>query len=318
MNVMKFYSVIFLCLISSSALPWIAQTRFYELLGVKPSASSAEIRKAYLEKAKQFHPDKFHSKPQEELDTVTKVFQMFKEIYEILSNPALREKYDNGEINESNYFKKWEFYSGTQKTTPDFKRTTYHPDQAREASNSFFLKVSLRMVEDGKFHINIGNYEGAVKSLTTAIEKAPTDLAYFNRGFAYAKLNRHEKAIEDFDNAIRINPKDNQYYLIRGMSYAALKQYDKAIENFNTALDPLFYLPYAERGLAYYELGLYEFAVADLEIFFYMRSSNNGKKDPSTAYYKNILKLSKQKLREQNGHRTFFERCASFFRRKGH
>ena len=309
----KFYIVIFLCFISSSALPWIAQTRFYELLEVKPSASMTEIRKAYLEKAKQSHPDKFHAKSQKEQDTATKTFQMYKEIYEILSSPPLREKYDNGELSESNYFEKWEIYSGTQKVSPDF-RTTYNPTQKRRAPDSLFLKVSLHMIEDGKFHINIGDYEDAIKSLTKAIERIETDLAYFTRGFAYARLNQHERAIEDFDNAVRINPKDNRYYLNRGISYAALQMYDEAIASFNTAIDPLFYLPYAERGLVHYTLGLYEIAEADLETFFYRHKSNGGKKDSSTAYYKNVLKLSKQKLREQKGQLTFLKRCASFFR----
>jgi curved DNA-binding protein CbpA len=60
---------------------------FYEVLGVLPGASPAEIRKAYLSKARDLHPD-IHPdiKPQE--------FALLAEAFRVLSSPDLREAYD--------------------------------------------------------------------------------------------------------------------------------------------------------------------------------------------------------------------------------
>jgi molecular chaperone DnaJ len=68
-----------------------AQRDFYEVLGVKKSATQDEIRKAYRKLARQNHPDANPNDPAAE--------DRFKEIstaYEILSDPEKRKQYDQG------------------------------------------------------------------------------------------------------------------------------------------------------------------------------------------------------------------------------
>jgi tetratricopeptide (TPR) repeat protein len=48
--------------------------------------------------------------------------------------------------------------------------------------------------------------------------------AFNNRGLAYAKLKQFEKAIQDYDQAIELNPKDFNAFNNRGTAYAKLKQ----------------------------------------------------------------------------------------------
>lgn len=77
---------------TSRQLP--ANVRFanshYAILGLYPSASVIEIRKAYRELSKRYHPDTTTLPPQ----TATAKFQRLNEAYAILSNPERRSIYD--------------------------------------------------------------------------------------------------------------------------------------------------------------------------------------------------------------------------------
>ena len=63
---------------------------YYDLLGVHPRASDAEIKKAYRKLAIQWHPDK---NPDSREDAEA-MFKKIAEAYEVLSNPDKRQIYD--------------------------------------------------------------------------------------------------------------------------------------------------------------------------------------------------------------------------------
>ena len=67
----------------------MAQRDFYEILGVKKSASEDEIKKAYRALAKKFHPDK--NKGNKEAENK---FKEISEAYAVLSDKEKREQYD--------------------------------------------------------------------------------------------------------------------------------------------------------------------------------------------------------------------------------
>jgi molecular chaperone DnaJ len=62
---------------------------FYEILGVKESASQEEVKKAYRKLAKQHHPDANLGNPQ-----AAERFKSIGEAYSVLSNPEKRKQYD--------------------------------------------------------------------------------------------------------------------------------------------------------------------------------------------------------------------------------
>ncbi|EAY16904.1 DnaJ domain containing protein [Trichomonas vaginalis G3] len=68
----------------------VVDTKLYDLLGVSPTATDREIKKAFMIKAKELHPDKNRDDPQ-----ATEKFQAVNEAYEILKDPEKRANYDN-------------------------------------------------------------------------------------------------------------------------------------------------------------------------------------------------------------------------------
>jgi DnaJ-class molecular chaperone len=68
----------------------------YAVLGVQPTSTADEIRKAYRKLAKQLHPDLNPGKPEAEAR-----FKSVTAAYDLLSDPEKRGRYDRGEIDES-------------------------------------------------------------------------------------------------------------------------------------------------------------------------------------------------------------------------
>ena len=62
---------------------------FYAVLGVTPGASADEIRQAYRQRARQFHPDASPDDPE-----ASEQFKLVTEAYRVLGTPQLRAAYD--------------------------------------------------------------------------------------------------------------------------------------------------------------------------------------------------------------------------------
>jgi tetratricopeptide (TPR) repeat protein len=100
----------------------------------------------------------------------------------------------------------------------------------------------------------------AVAATLFVAYRANEAVAFYNRGNAYAVKAQHDGAIEDFDQAIRLDPKYTFAFITRGIAYQAKAQYDRAIEDFDQAirLDPKCALALYDRGIAYGAKGQYD------------------------------------------------------------
>ena len=117
----------------------------------------------------------------------------------------------------------------------------------------------------GMIYLEQGEYQLAIDAFDEAIRLDPQDaIAYYNRGIAYNGQGRGDtrgaarfnRAKQDFDQAIRLNPQADAYYN-RGVAYRNLGQYENAIEDFDeaTSLDPQYAEAYYLRGSVYGALG---------------------------------------------------------------
>jgi tetratricopeptide (TPR) repeat protein len=82
----------------------------------------------------------------------------------------------------------------------------------------------------------------------------------------HAALGNRPTAIADYDQVIRLNPKDAQAYYSRGNAYVALQDYPQAIENYDQSirLNAQYAPAYYNRGNVHAALGNKAAAKADL------------------------------------------------------
>ena len=66
----------------------------YDVLGVARDASPSEIKKAFLNKSRVMHPDKWNPSWQKTQEQATKEFQALTEAHEELKDPERRKEYD--------------------------------------------------------------------------------------------------------------------------------------------------------------------------------------------------------------------------------
>jgi tetratricopeptide (TPR) repeat protein len=80
------------------------------------------------------------------------------------------------------------------------------------------------------------DYERAIADFTEAIRFNPKyAAAYYNRGFAYLDKKDYDHAIADYDQVITLNPKLASAYSNRGNAYRAKGALDRASADFDQA-----------------------------------------------------------------------------------
>ncbi|GLB41754.1 putative toxin transport [Lyophyllum shimeji] len=68
---------------------------WYDILGIRSSASTEEVRKAYRRKALETHPDKLDKNASaEDKQRAENKFRRIREAFEVLSDPEKRKQYD--------------------------------------------------------------------------------------------------------------------------------------------------------------------------------------------------------------------------------
>ena len=114
----------------------------------------------------------------------------------------------------------------------------------------------------------IGDAQKAIEQYDAATNLNPRDaMTYVNRGNAKADLGNTDEAIADYDAAIEVNPQCAAAYNNRGNIRAKLDQIVEAIADYDRALelDPQLVEAYTNRGCARADLKLFQEAIADFD-----------------------------------------------------
>jgi S1-C subfamily serine protease len=90
---------------------------------------------------------------------------------------------------------------------------------------------------NGLIQVQKGNYRRAIEYYNQAIRLEPRNAnIYLNRANAQLKLKNYRGALEDYAQAIQINPNFSGVYLSRGSVYQLLKDKNKALQNYDSAI----------------------------------------------------------------------------------
>jgi len=117
---------------------------------------------------------------------------------------------------------------------------------------------------------SIKNYDEAILVLSQCIDqKINTFIAYCMRGNSYLEKNDSKKAINDYTEAIRLNPNIFQPYFSRGSAHFLTGNFDQSISDFlvSAELYPNFYYVYYFLSILYELSGNAEKAKTMMVIF---------------------------------------------------
>ncbi|RKX68104.1 hypothetical protein DRP44_00515 [candidate division TA06 bacterium] len=186
---------------------------YYAILKIPKNATTKEIRNAYLELAKLFHPDKANSITKEGWVSTNDNFALITEAYRVLIDPARRNEYDKklrmgikdeGDVYVEQHFTKIfkeginsigkkEFKKAVEYFKACIKMKPNHPE-----SNSF---LALAIMSSG------GNVNEALKYATKALEqKIDNADLYVNIAIIYKSMGNEEKYKSNIKQALQWNP----------------------------------------------------------------------------------------------------------------
>lgn len=119
----------------------------------------------------------------------------------------------------------------TQKEEPHYNCPAFTNASSTE-------RTSYYMGEGAAF-MRSGNYGAAINSYGCIVQQIDSSYrdAYLNRAAAYVARREFDKALQDYNDAIRLDANFAASYNNRGVVYSATEDYERAVADFNHALN---------------------------------------------------------------------------------
>ena len=126
-----------------------------------------------------------------------------------------------------------------------------------------------------------GNPDARIVACTALIQEGPPttgdrSIIFVNRGTAYYEKGDYDRAIQDYNEAIRLNPKETLSHVARGDAYKKKGDFDRAIQDFDEAirLNANYERAYYDRGGAYIDKDDYDRAIQDFDEAIHLNSND--------------------------------------------
>lgn len=108
----------------------------------------------------------------------------------------------------------------------------YDYNQALAVDPNYHLGYSNR----GKVWFERKNFQEAIADYSRSLELRESAVVLVNRGAAYASIGQLNQALQDFNQAIALNPDYPESYFNRGIVYQQQQQFELALADFETYL----------------------------------------------------------------------------------
>ncbi len=148
-----------------------------------------------------------------------------------------------------------------------------------QAGGETNVNLAIAFTNRGIAYNDKRQYDRAIQDFDQAIRLNPSHAdAWASRGNAYQEKGEHDKAIADFDRVLRLTPNDASAFYNRGNGYFGKGQYDRAIQDYDQAsrLRPNHASTHYNRGLSYERTGRPEQAIPNFDQAIRLNPSHAG------------------------------------------
>lgn len=193
-------------------------TTHYDRLGIPFNAPQSMIKRAYREKAKEYHPDRH---PPERRDWAREQFERIEKAYNVLSTPRERALYDRElmekgsvPLEKEEFWTFWREFLSDQDTTS--QQMSYHEKMVMDSYEEDWLEEMhggstnhrhefRKHLNFGKMQLAQGNRESARKEFIRADTKCRRNiLSKFYVGYCMELDGDYEDALKRYEFAVDI------------------------------------------------------------------------------------------------------------------
>lgn len=196
---------------------------YYDLLGVSVAAGAAEVKQAYLERSRSFHPDRFFRKRLGSFNgRVQELFRAVNEAYETLRDDALRAEYDQLHAKRFNVTAKSALDERQHREAEDRRREEERFARLRRTKGFGRIAAVRELLQQAAAFEAEDEIFRAAEVLKAAVELDPnSELVRARLGALRPRLDKKRA-----DNEVR-----------RGITLASGGEDDRALQCFRAAVE---------------------------------------------------------------------------------
>jgi len=173
----------------------------YKVLGIKEGASYDEIKRAYRELAKKYHPDRYQNNPLADLaeEKMREINEAYEELMKNAGNYQYRadyeESYNNSNASQGTYKQQYQ-----QQQSGSYSYNTQYQYQYENESD---LENKVRM------YINNGNIAEAQRILDKM--KNRNAAWYYLQGLVFLRRGWYDRGYSSIQRAVNMDPANFEY-----------------------------------------------------------------------------------------------------------